>query len=64
MKVKELIEELMKLPQESEVFHVSNDGCSECNGEGLPWYHPINDVSFLETGAYPFHKAKDVVTIS
>jgi hypothetical protein len=64
MTVAQLIERLKTMPQESVVWTKNYDGCWECNEEGMPIYHVIEDVDFETRGQYPSYQERDLVVLS
>jgi hypothetical protein len=63
MKVSELISALQKLPQDADVVKSSNDGCSECNADGLPWHHDVSEAEYRLKGEWPNENEKHVVIL-
>jgi hypothetical protein len=63
MKVSELIEELKKMPQDSEVMKSNSEGCYDCNPGSLPSYRDIYHVQYMETGEYPNLDIEKVVVL-
>lgn len=63
MKVSQLIAKLQKLPQDAEVYTSNNEGCEECNPEGMPYYHEVLPPEHRETGEYPYHDLKNIVVL-
>lgn len=63
MIVRELIEQLLKQPQDAVVQKSYNDGCPECNPEGFSYYRDVDEVRFMEEGEYPQHDEKNIVVL-
>jgi len=61
MTVAELIAALQRLPKDAQVYRYVNDGCSECNPEGIEHYDPVGDPTFTDIPVHgyrqPFEKA-------
>lgn len=63
MLVEELVAKLLKMPQKAEVIKTSSDGCSDCNPEGMDYYHDVYSVDFKAEGDYPNSRHKNVVVL-
>ncbi len=66
MVVRELIEKLSKLPldvQGCPVYMSNNDGCPDCDPEGMGNLNDVYEVTFKEEGNYPYHEKKNIVVI-
>lgn len=63
MKVKDLIQLLLKQPQEATVVSESDHRCLSCEDESLPIYYNVNEVFFKEEGSYPNSDYKNVVVL-
>jgi hypothetical protein len=63
MKVKELLEQLKKMPLDAEVLKSNSEGCSECNPEGMEHLSSLYSVEFKKEGDYPYNSKKNIVVL-
>ncbi len=60
----QLIEKLKKLPPDLIVYSVDSDGCHDCNPEGMPNYHEVDEVKVREEGMYPYYTLRNVIELT
>ena len=53
----------MAMPQDAKVVTINNDGCPDCNSEGMDNMHEIYDVIYKEEGNYPHEEEKHIVIL-
>lgn len=66
MKVCELVEELLTLPQDAEVMKSNHEGCPECNPEAMEYYQRVNtrlEYYEAEKAPYPNHYNKQSIVV-
>lgn len=63
MTKKEIIEFLQPFPDDVKIYIAYNDGCVECNEEGMETLYPVTSIVFMPKGNYPNEDVKEFIQL-